>query len=318
MEIMNVENSSVIPLEGKPMRPTRSRRAPLTNVTNNGHTATNASFKKAKRSSGTHSVCPKLKAQAVAGDPNSYVMEIVSYLFKSEKLVGICPYYMNIQPDLKPLMRTILIDWIIQACNKFKVADETQYYSIQYIDRYLSSKTIERSDLQLVGICAIFLASKFEEISVPSMRDLCYITEDTYTITELKYMEKKMLDVLDYDLGFPTSVHILRYLVKLLSCTRQQYYNAKFLCELTSVSYRSLEWTPSVIAVSSLDILNPVNTFVPVLNGLSLEIEDSAVTECKKFMRNSVVNDELCDYETVFNKFGKQNHKKLKAALQSM
>ena len=177
MDTQNIENgrTGVHVLDGKIPRASRCRRAALSNVTNIGLPV--AVLKKSKKS---QSHCPKQQV-VTSLDKESYTEDIVRYLLEKEKEHCICVNYMDKQPDLKPAMRSILVDWIIQACTKFKVTDETQYYVVQYVDRFLSSELIERSNLQLVGICAIFLASKFEEISVPTMSDLCYITEDTYT-----------------------------------------------------------------------------------------------------------------------------------------
>ena len=125
-----------------------------------------------------------------------------------------------------------------------------------------------------------------------------------------------MLKALDYNLGYPTSIQFLRYIVKVLSCSRHQYYCAKFICELMSVSYSALRWKPSVIAVSSLDILNKVSTFLPVLRQQRFQIDESSMDECKHFIRNTIVNDDLKDHPIVFHKF-KSEHSKLKAALKS-
>ena len=117
-------------------------------------------------------------------------------------------------------------------------------------------------------------------------------------------MENKMLTALDYDLGYPTAIQFLRYIVKVFSCSRQQYYCGKFLCERMSGSYSALQWKPSEISVPSLDILNEVSTFVPALRQLhDLNFSDVSIDECKRFIRKTILNDELSDYVTVFTKY---------------
>ena len=175
MNTLNSENHEMGDVDGyKVTRATRCRRAPLVNISNAQRS--NVVLKKAKKS--TQSPISK---QSESSNEDSYLGDVFGYLVQLERAIKVCPHYMDKQHDLKPVMRSILVDWIIQACTKFKLTDETQYYAIQYIDRFLTIDLIERSDLQLVGICAIFIACKFEEICVPSMSDLCYITEDTYT-----------------------------------------------------------------------------------------------------------------------------------------
>lgn len=310
MDTLNFENHELGDAnDGKVARVTRCRRAPLINISNSQRN--NVVSKKAKKST----VSPVSK-QSDSSKDDSYLGDVFGYLIRLEQSINVCPHYMDKQHDLKPVMRSILVDWIIQACTKFKLTDETQYYAIQYIDRFLTTTLIERSNLQLVGIGAIFIACKFEEICVPSMSDLCYITEDTYTPKELERMESKFLLALDYDLGYPTTIQFLRYIVKVFSCSRQQYYCGKFLCELMSVSYPALQWRPSEIAVSSLDILNEISTFVPALRQLhNLQFNESSIDECKRFIRKTILNDELSEYVTVFTKYDSV-YKKLKSELK--
>lgn len=310
MDTLNFENHELGDVnDGKVARVTRCRRAPLINISNSQRN--NVVSKKAKKST----VSPVSK-QSDSSKDDSYLGDVFGYLIRLEQSINVCPHYMDKQHDLKPVMRSILVDWIIQACTKFKLTDETQYYAIQYIDRFLTTTLIERSNLQLVGIGAIFIACKFEEICVPSMSDLCYITEDTYTPKELERMESKFLLALDYDLGYPTTIQFLRYIVKVFSCSRQQYYCGKFLCELMSVSYPALQWKPSEIAVSSLDILNEISTFVPALRQLhNLQFNESSIAECKRFIRKTILNDELSEYVTVFTKYDSV-YKKLKSELK--
>jgi len=290
-------------------------RAPLANMTNRQYRSLSlhdAVPKKAK-----HSPCRQNRQiSGIDANDASYTEEALRYLLNFQKEMKIDRDYMRNQPDLKHFMRAVLIDWMIQACGKFKLADDTLYYAVHYIDRYLSFKKINRMSLQLVGISALHLASKFEEVTVPRMVDLCYITEDSYTPEDLVKTEKQMLKEFDYDLGYPTSVQFVRYLVKLLSCTRSQYYTGKFLCELSTLSYKFIQYLPSTIAISSLDILNlQYSTLLPVLKRLNIEVDETAVAECKVQLRRAVLTDELSDYETVFKKH-QTVYKKLVSDLQ--
>lgn len=47
--------------------------------------------------------------------------------------------------------------------------------------------------MQLVGIAAMFIATKYEEIYPPNGKDLIYITDKAYTKPELLEMEFSML-----------------------------------------------------------------------------------------------------------------------------
>ena len=71
-------------------------------------------------------------------------------------------------------MRAILVDWIIEVHLKFKLLPETLFITVNLIDRYLSIINIKRNNLQLVGVTAMFIASKYEEIYAPEVKDFVY------------------------------------------------------------------------------------------------------------------------------------------------
>lgn len=64
-------------------------------------------------------------------------------------------------PGLQPRMRAILLDWLIEVCEVYKLHRETYYLTIDYLDRYITKKNnISKSQLQLIGITCLFIASK--------------------------------------------------------------------------------------------------------------------------------------------------------------
>lgn len=71
------------------------------------------------------------------------------------------------QFDINDKIRAILIDWLIVVRYKFELMEETLYLSIKIIDRFLPMHSIIRKKLQLVGVTAMLLACKYEEVSVP-------------------------------------------------------------------------------------------------------------------------------------------------------
>jgi len=77
--------------------------------------------------------------------------------------------YIDSQPEINERMRAILIDWLIDVHSKFELSPETLYLTINIIDRFLAVKTVPRRDLQLVGVSAMLMASKYEEIWPPEV-----------------------------------------------------------------------------------------------------------------------------------------------------
>ena len=90
------------------------------------------------------------------------------------------PRYMTYQRDINTSMREILMDWLIQVHIKYKLRTETLFLTVNLIDRYLGKVVIMRKNLQLVGVAAMLIASKYEEIYPPTADDFVYITDYAY------------------------------------------------------------------------------------------------------------------------------------------
>lgn len=69
---------------------------------------------------------------------------------------------------------------------------------------------MKKSQLQLVGVTAMFIASKYEELFPPGVNDYVYITDDAYTNGEMRALECLMLKKLGYSFGNPLPPHFLR------------------------------------------------------------------------------------------------------------
>lgn len=112
-------------------------------------------------------------------------------------------------------MRAILIDWLIEVHLKFKLLPETLFLTVNIIDRYLEKNhDVHRTKLQLVGVTSMLIASKYEEIYAPEVRDFVYITDKAYTKEEILKMEQSILYSLDFNITFPSSLRFLERFCK--------------------------------------------------------------------------------------------------------
>ena len=66
--------------------------------------------------------------------------------------------------------------------------NETLYLTVNLIDRFLSKQAVVRKKLQLVGLVALLLACKYEEVSVPIVEDLVVISDKAYTRNDVLEM----------------------------------------------------------------------------------------------------------------------------------
>ena len=66
---------------------------------------------------------------------------------------------MTKQPDITFNMRAILVDWLVEVGEEYKLHNETLYLAVNYIDRFLSFMSVQRAKLQLVGTACMFIAA---------------------------------------------------------------------------------------------------------------------------------------------------------------
>jgi cyclin A len=89
----------------------------------------------------------------------SFQDDIVCYLKSVEMKHVPKPNYMAKQPDITYGMRQILVDWLVEVGQEYKLQQETIYLAVNYIDRFLSYMSVQRAKLQLVGTACMFIAA---------------------------------------------------------------------------------------------------------------------------------------------------------------
>jgi len=185
-----------------------------------------------------------------------YVNEIYAYLRQLETIQDVREDYLNKSTGttILPKMRTVLVDWLIQVHSQFNLLQETLYLTVAILDRFLQEMSckVERKQLQLVGVAAMFIASKYEEMYAPEIGDFVYITDRAYTEPQIREMEMKILATLNFDLGRPLPLHFLRRNSKAGNVDALTHTLAKYAMELTLVDYKMAHIKPSVVAAAAL------------------------------------------------------------------
>ena len=165
----------------------------------------------------------------------------------------------EVQNEITPAMRGILVDWLVEVSEEYRLTPETLYIAVSsfhifitpwflqnhssqiaYIDRCLASFRVTRTDLQLLGCACILVASKFEEVYAPSVDEFVYISDYTYTKRQVRNacvypivksshsrlqmleMETKVLQHLKYRLIVATPKHFLRRFLKIAGANTKE------------------------------------------------------------------------------------------------
>ncbi len=181
-----------------------------------------------------------------------YANEIFEYLRDLEVKSIPNPQYMDHQDDIGWRTRGILIDWLIEVHTRFHLLPETLFLTINIIDRFLSKKVVQLDRLQLVGVTAMFIASKYEEVLAPHVANFKHVADDGFTEEEILSAERFILGTLNYDLSYPNPMNFLRRISKADNYDIQTRTIGKYLMEISLLDHRFMAYRPSHVAAAAM------------------------------------------------------------------
>jgi len=159
------------------------------------------------------------------------------------------PDYMDGQTEINWSMRQTLVDWLLQVHLRYHMLPETLWIAVNIVDRFLTKRIVSVLKLQLVGVTAMFIAAKYEEILAPSVDEFVYMTENGYTREEILKGERIVLQTLDFKISHYCSPY--SWMRKISKADNYELHTrtlSKFLTEVTLLDHRFLRVKPSLIA----------------------------------------------------------------------
>jgi len=182
-----------------------------------------------------------------------YAQDIFDYYKRREKMMEI-PQYLGKGSKITPIMRSILVDWMVEIQENFELNHETLYLAVKLSDMFLSREPQDKEMLQLVGAASFFIASKFDERCPPLIEDFTYICDNSFDRDQFIEMEMEILRKVDFDLGIPISYRFLRRYSKVAKTTMQTLTLARFILEMSLMEYGLVSKKDSIIAAAALYI----------------------------------------------------------------
>jgi len=174
---------------------------------------------------------------------------------------------LNRHTEIKPRMRAILLDWLIEVCEVYRLHRETFYLAVDFIDRFLAvAPPVPKNRLQLIGVSCLFIGAKIEEIYPPKLQEFAYVTDGACKEEEILQMELMILKGLNWGLSPMTPNAWVRMYLQIAhgstrpmdeSFTLPAYSGLPFsttmqLLDLAVLDVGSLEFDYSVLATSAL------------------------------------------------------------------
>jgi G2/mitotic-specific cyclin-B, other len=197
---------------------------------------------------------------------------------------------MFVQKEVTSETREILVDWLLEVNDRYKLDRETLYLTVNLLDRFLSKENVSYKKIQLVGISAMMIACKYQELQCPRLSAYVRLCGDAYSEDQIKQMEFKILTTVNFNVTI-TSVNTFcdRFLkvsrsdslVQMMSC---------FFMDLCLLHPEAYQFKPSEICASSIYLSQMLlkrkvwsNTCVYYTMYKSDQLE-----QCKNFLRQAM------------------------------
>ncbi|RWS29162.1 G2/mitotic-specific cyclin-B-like protein [Leptotrombidium deliense] len=235
-----------------------------------------------------------------------FVNDIYRYLRTLENKQCVKPRFLAVQKEMTARMRSVLIDWIINVHHQFRLLPETLYLGVSIMDRFFQKESVSKDKIQLVGVTAFFIASKFEEIYPPDIRDFVVICDQLYHKRDILKMEMIILKTLKFELGRPLPLHFLRRNSKAAHADAKIHTMAKYLMELSLVEYECAHWQPSLLAATSLyltlKVIGEGSTWTPTLEYYSGYTEQQLLPNVSQLCK-VIIKSEKSKFQTCRKKY---------------
>lgn len=120
---------------------------------------------------------------------------------------------MSWHSDINTSMREILIGWLLEIQPQLSINQHSLFLATLIIDKYCHNRYVSKNKYQLLGLAALFVAAKFEEVKTPRLKTYFNITGGQYSFEQILVMESDILLALNFNIKAVTSCwHLDEYL----------------------------------------------------------------------------------------------------------
>lgn len=162
--------------------------------------------------------------------------------------------------EITPSLRAKMVDWMVEVMTSFKCKDQTFFMAVSLMDRYLDKKVQRKliSELHVIGVTAMFLSSKYEDILPLRMSTVVdKIAHRKLSMEMIRKYEDDILVTLDYYLQVPSILEFLtRYIEEMEEMLKEEKEwitkMSIYLAKLSVHDYIFCGIKASKVAISSI------------------------------------------------------------------
>lgn len=191
---------------------------------------------------------------------SDYDTEMLRYLLSLAKVTvtqttGAAGDFLSRDPEIHPRMRDRLAQWVCDLAAECHLSSHTTHLALVLINELLARLGANKAVLQLVGVVALMLATKFEETQQFSLEQAFEQGAGQYSKEQIVLTEVYALEKLEWRLSFPTGAELARQLIYV---TGVDYDFSKVMeqsdafASMCYLDYRLSLFSPVTIAVVSV------------------------------------------------------------------
>ena len=181
---------------------------------------------------------------------------VLSNLLREERSSPKTDYCATLQTQIKPHMRKIVVDWMLEVCEDQQCPASVFHQAVSYLDRYLTRVNLPKNCFQAVAAGCLLLASKFVEVRPITTEQLSLYTDHSASVAELREWELKILHILEWQLCDVTPQSFLDQFLgqstAALAGSSKVRRHAEVLAATAMTEYKFLNVRPSLMAAAAL------------------------------------------------------------------
>lgn len=104
----------------------------------------------------------------------------------------------------------------------------------------------------------MLIATKYEEIYAPEIKDFVYISDNAYSCDNILTMEYNILKVLNFDITTPSSLRFVDFIIRYTHSDSYIRNFSYYMIELSLVEYTMIKYKPSLLASASVYLSNKI------------------------------------------------------------
>ncbi|KXJ26548.1 Cyclin-F [Exaiptasia diaphana] len=158
----------------------------------------------------------------------------------------------SFQTELNSTMRCILVDWLVEVAVMKDFPSQVVHIAVACVDQFIMSRTVQRSELQLLGITCILIAARFQGKDIVTIREAAWLTDNTYKYEDVVRMMGEVMACVRGQVRVLTIPDYLSLYSSLIALDKTTDCLASYIADLSILHTEFGRFSPSILAASCL------------------------------------------------------------------